>query len=206
MKKLAHLFVVIALFAQVAPAFAAKKGFEEMLNIMRCTNQWDFTIYNYSYRQKGMSKDDARKKMLANWVRPSSKQGFREVITDAINGANDHVYGEKEMPKKFSRLLISTNRGFNGCLRKYKLQKYRRHLAAASTKAGLVTLWDYYRRNGIKKEQIIAQQKKMPVRSRKMLDAVYSDGFNINRYRLSAIWHPTIDTISLKFHGVKINR
>lgn len=183
----------------------AKEGLKDTLNIMRCTNQWDFTTYAHSYRLQGMSRTEATQKMFSNWMRAKEEKEFRDIMTDAIHGAVDHVYRQKQSPKKMSAILVSTNRGFQRCVTDKGLTKYNGHLKSASTKAGLVTLWDYYRRSGIRKEQIVGQSKKpMAIRLKKLLDAVYSDGFNLHRYRISEIWNPTIDTIALKFHGVKI--
>jgi len=200
---LTHLTLLIAI-AYTGPAFAATEGQQDILNIMRCTNQWDFTIYAHASRAQGKGARETTKRMIASWVHANDKPEFKAVITDAIRDAVKHVYAEKQPARNMSGILDSANRGFVSCLRKYKLQKYSKHLAVASSRAGLVTLWDHYRAAGIKKQQVIAKAKNpLSARSMKMLDDVYSKGFNLQKYRITHIWNPTIDAISNRFHGVK---
>ncbi len=199
---------LIALFMISSPAIAGtskKQSLDEMVRVMRCTNQWDLMVYSYGMRMKGISEKDAHTQLVGQWDNPKDKK-FSKLINGSITDAVDYTYSSKSSPRMFSQLLMGVEKGFNRCVTDKKLRRYKVELKIAASNAGLVTLWDYYKRRGIPKERIIEKSRKLSVDSRKMLDAVYQDKFNVHMYRVRNIWNPVADQISSKYHGVEIKR
>ena len=174
------------------------------MNITRCTQQWDFMIYAHISRYKGNSESATRKEMLDKWVRPKEKEPYKSVVTDSINDAVEFTYKAGTAPSKFNEMVKSTTRGFDACVKARKLDRFHRELNSASVRAGLVTMWDYYRRRGLTKAQILGSSKKLPVVLEKMLDAVYAPGFSVHLYRIRDIWNPTTAYISQKYFGTRV--
>jgi len=198
-------FAGILFFITSSPSFAASEGLKSTLNVLRCTTQWDQMIYAEEYRQQGMPQEEARKTLFSSWMRPEDKEEYKSMVSDAINSAVDHVYSTNPKPEKFSAVLNNTHKGFIKCVKSRNLVRFEKELKTASLKAGLVTLWDNYRRKGIRKEQILAKSKKMTASQKKLLDEVYEPNFGVKHYRLKKIWNPTTAYISQKYFGVKVN-
>jgi hypothetical protein len=178
---------------------------QDILNILGCTNQWDFTVYVHSMRLRGLTADAATAELIKLWDAPDN-EGYSKLIRGSIDDAVEFVYAEKDKAKTFANIVSSADNGMTSCIGRKNLTLYRRELTQASKKAGLATLWDYHRRKGIKKEQILASSKKMSEGGRKILDEVYADKFDIRLYRIRQVWNPTTDYISRKYHGRIIRR
>jgi len=177
----------------------------DMLNILGCTNQWDFTVYAHSLRLRGKNADAARAELIRLWDAPGEKE-YSDLIRGSVNRAVDFVYAEKKPVSKFSQIVISANDSLGSCVQKQNITLYYPELQNASHKASLATLWDYHRRRGAKKEQILSGSKKMSEGGRKILDDVYSDKFDIRVYRIRSVWNPTMNYISEKYHGRTLRR